>query len=236
MKYSPSWAFKTSGYNTLGSELTLYTSEMSSRIKFLFLFSLIFIGTFTTSYSQNTPEFDRLKSAFEGNLVFTATFSHEYNDSFTGEQQITEGTIWIGKEQYKIEGNNQRMVVDGEFSRVYDKIKNRVIISEYIEEEDDFAPSRMLQGVDSSYAVSEQPENQNQTLIILTSEDPFSVFSKVSIYLDDDGNPLRIEAIDQAENSLITTFSSGRFVEEGPETFELNVPEGAEHIDLRHDT
>lgn len=209
---------------------------MPSRIKFLFLFSLFFIGYFHNGYGQNTPEFDRLKSAFEGNQVFTANFSHEYNDSFTGEQQITEGTIWIGKEQYKIEGNNQRMVVDGEFSRVYDETKNRVIISEYIEEEDDFAPSRMLQGVDSSYAVSEQSENGNQTLITLTSDDPFSVFREVFIYLDEAGNPLRIEAIDQAENSLITTFSSGRFIEAGPDTFELNIPEGAENIDLRHDT
>ncbi|MEX0905957.1 MAG: outer-membrane lipoprotein carrier protein LolA [Balneolaceae bacterium] len=201
----------------------------------LFLFSLIIAGILQAGYSQNTPEFDRLKSAFENNRIFTASFYHVYSDSFTGEQQEAEGTIWIGKEQYKIEGNNQRMVVDGEISRVYDETRNRLIISEYIEEEDDFAPSRMLQGVDDSYSVSERAIENNQTLITLTSEDPFSVFTEVSIYLSEEGNPLRISATDQVENELTTTFSNGRFTDAGPDTFELNIPEGTELIDLRHD-
>lgn len=203
---------------------------------FLFLFSALLIGGSPLAYSQDTPEFDRLKFAFEEEQVFTASFHHEYNDGFTGEQQTTEGTIWIGKEQYKIEGDTQHMVVDGEISRVYDETKKRVIISEYIEEEDDFAPSRMLQGVDTSYTVSEQPAEDNQTQIILTSDDPFSIFTEVSIYLDENGNPLQIHAIDQADNELITTFSSGRFTESTPDTFELDVPEGTEIIDLRQDT
>lgn len=185
--------------------------------------------------AQDTPAFDRLKSAFDDNRVFIADFSHQYNDGFTGEQQNNRGRIWIGENQYKIEGDTQRMLVDGKTSTVYDAQKNRVIVSDYIEEEDDFAPSRMLQGVDSSYTVAEENRG-DQILITLTSGDPFSVFREVSIYLDPDGSPLRIEAIDQADNELVTTFSSGRFEEAAAEMFELDIPDGAEYIDLRKET
>lgn len=184
---------------------------------------------------SDTPQFDRLKQEFEENRVFYARFVHEYNDTFTGEQQVSDGSIWVGKEQYKMQSGNNLMVVDEDISRVYDHTKNRVIISDYIEEEDDFAPSRMLQGVDDNFSVTESEQSNGQTLIRLTSDDPFSIFIQVTILLDQKGIPLRIEAIDQVENLLITYFNNGLFIAEEPQTFEFVYPEDAEQIDLRHD-
>ncbi len=183
---------------------------------------------------QDTPRFDMLRAMFDDNQVFVASFSHEYNDSFTGEQQHAEGRIWIGKNQYKIDGDNQLMVVDGNISRVYDGLKNRIIISDYIEEEDDFAPSRMLQGVDESYVVSEERMANGQFRITLRSDEPFAIFTEVQIILTADGNPLRILALDQVDNELITEFTFGEFVPADDELFELSWPEDAEVIDLRH--
>jgi outer membrane lipoprotein-sorting protein len=196
-------------------------------------FGILFLLLPAFAFAQDTPEFDRLKTAFEEDRVFEAAFVHEYNDTFTGEQQVTEGTIWVGKDQYKIHSGNNTMVVDGEVSRVYDASKNRVIVSDYVEEDDDFAPSRMLQGVDDSYAVEETSERV-ETLILLVSDDPFSIFLQVLIVLNSEGLPLRIEAIDQVENELITFFQSGRFVQETSETFRFQSPDDAEYIDLRH--
>lgn len=186
--------------------------------------------------AQDTPKFNALKASFDQGQIFNAEFSHRYEDSFTGEVQENEGTIWIGKERYKIEANNQVMVVDGDISRVYDASKNRVIISDYIEEEDDFAPSRMLQGVDESYSVTEKTVDDNHTEIILVSDDPFSIFSRVTITLGTDGNPQQIRATDQAENQLITSFRDGLFMEVSEDLFQLNAPEKAERIDLRYNT
>ena len=202
-------------------------SDMKKMIPAIFLL-LPAIGL-----AQATPEFDRLKNAFENQMVFEATFVHEYNDTFTGEQQVTEGIIWVGKDRYKIRSGNNTMLVDGEISRVYDAAKNRVIVSDYVEEDDDFAPSRMLQGVDDSYAVDESSDSA-ETIILLTSDDPFAIFLQVVIVLDKDGLPLRVEAIDQVENELTTFFQSGRFTEETSETFRFQPPDGAEQIDLRH--
>lgn len=215
MKYLVNLVFKKAGVAALIS---------------LFAFSAVA----AENSGQETPQFDRLRAMFDDNRVFVASFSHEYNDSFTGEQQHAEGQIWIGKNQYKIDGDSQLMVVDGEVSRVYDGLKNRIIISDYIEEEDDFAPSRMLQGVDESYAISEEAMANGQYRITLRSDDPFAIFTEVQIILTAEGTPLRIIAIDQVDNELITEFTNGEFVAAADEMFELTWPEDAEFIDLRH--
>lgn len=199
------------------------------------IFLLLVVLAPAVGFTQGTPQFDLLKQKFEDGLVFESDFIHEYNDTFTGDQQITEGRIWVGKEQYKMRSGESIMLVDGEISRVYDGTKNRVIISDYIEEEDDFAPSRMLQGVDDSYSVQESIDDE-QTVIELTSDDPFSIFLRVSIFLNSTGIPTRIVAIDQVENELITTFNEGEFIQKTPEIFQFQYPEDAEEIDLRHDS
>jgi outer membrane lipoprotein-sorting protein len=196
---------------------------------------ILFITTTAAAYSQ-TPHFDRLKVNFEENRVFKAEFSHKYKDAFTGEEQFSEGQIWIGKNRYKIEGNLQTMVVDGELSTVYDRNRNRIIISDYIEEEDDFAPSRMLQGVDESFQVEESELNDNRVKIEMVSDDPFSIFREVTIFLDQNGFPEQIMAIDQVDNELLTRFESGEFISADNELFELNVPDDTERVDMRHDT
>ncbi|MDX1641097.1 MAG: outer membrane lipoprotein carrier protein LolA [Balneolaceae bacterium] len=204
--------------------------------KYVSLLLLVLILAPCKSSGQDAPHFNQLKQRFENDFVFKSDFIHEYNDTFTGDQQITTGVIWVGKEQYKMRSGESVMLVDGDISRVYDSAKNRVIISDYVEEEDDFAPSRMLQGVDDSYTVDEFQNEEGQTVIKLTSDDPFSIFLTVFIFLDETGIPIRIVAIDQVENELITHFEEGEFIERIPETFQFQFPEDAELIDLRHDS
>lgn len=200
------------------------------------LLLLLFLAQPSAVLAQtDTPQFDLLKSHFDDNRVFFAEFTHEYNDTFTGEQQLTTGTIWVGKDRYKMNSGSNFMLVDNDISKVYDSSKNRVIISEYIEEDDDFAPSRMLQGVDDSFNVSEQRLQNGQTAILMVSEDPFSIFITVTIYLNHSGVPMRIEALDQVDNELLTVFQNGRFINDEAELFEFNYPDDAEWIDLRHD-
>ena len=204
-------------------------------MRYAFLF-LLCISFFIPVQAQDTPLFDQLRNQFENHRIFIAQFSHLYEDSFTGEQQYAEGQIWIGKERYKIKSENQVMVVDGDISRVYDGLKNRLIISDYIEEEDDFAPSRMLQGVDESYDISEESAVDGSYRVILTSDDPFSIFEEVIIHVDPQGRPLRIKARDMAENLLTTSFGNGQFTDSEDAVFELEIPDDAEQIDLRHET
>lgn len=197
---------------------------------------LMFALFLMSSMAVQAQSLESLRAKFESGEVFTSTFEHIYNDTFTGETQTTTGTIWIDSSQYKIVSENSIMVVDGEVSYVYDSLKDRVIISEYVEEDDDFAPSRMLQGVDSSYSISEEPLQKGGVLIKMVSEDPFSVFSEVFIRLDASGIPQKIEATDQVENELVTTFYDGSFISASDTIFRFPNPDGAEIIDLRHES
>ncbi|MEX2600044.1 MAG: outer-membrane lipoprotein carrier protein LolA [Balneolaceae bacterium] len=205
---------------------------MSLNFNIVWLAGSLLFG-FTLSSDSQTPVFDQLKERFEEGEIFVAEFEHEYLDGYTGEVTEAGGSIWIAKGTYRVQSEDQVMVVDGDVSRVYDQIRNRLLISEYIEEEDDFAPSRMLQGVDESYSIEEN-SNSGNTRVTLESDDPFVIFDRVQIRLNGNGIPEVIEAVDQADNRLTTRFREGAFRDFDPSLFEIDVPENAERIDLRH--
>ena len=155
-------------------------------------------------------------------------------DSYTGDTVSTSGTIWVGEEKYKVQNSQQTVVVDGQTSRVYDESKNRVIVSTYEPEEDDFAPSRFLNGTDTTYTVQKQQQAGSETLVVLSSSDPFSVFQQVEITLGAGLIPRKIFARDQADNLITTTFHSGEFQSPNQNLFVLTYPQEAEIIDMRN--
>jgi outer membrane lipoprotein-sorting protein len=187
----------------------------------------------TTSLLAQNSAFDQLKDRFESGEVFVADFDHIYTDSYTEESTSSSGKIWIDQLRYKLQSQGQTIVVDGETSRVYDANRNRVIIDTYDAEDDDFAPSRMLSGIDSTYSVSETEEN-SRTIISLTSNDDFAVFVEVEIILDAQLRPLEIRTWDISDNEIVTTFYNGKFVDTKPGLFQLEHPANAEVVDMRY--
>lgn len=186
-----------------------------------------------SSVQAQTPVFDKLKDKFDQNLVFKAAFEHTYLDSYTEESINSSGLIWIDKSGYKLESEDQLIVVDGEISTVYDGLRNRIIVSEYDAEEDDFAPSRMLSGIDETYSASEKMIDNGSTEITLVTEDDFAIFVKVEIVVDRNLKPIKITAYDIADNIIITSFKNGEFETRDAKTFKLEYPEGAEIVDMR---
>lgn len=194
---------------------------------------LILCYTVHPGYAQGTP-FEQLKQKFENGQIFKADFTHTYVDSYTEEKTQNSGKIWVGKEQYKVDSPDQLMAVNGELSRVYDNERNRVIVSTYVPEEDDFAPSRILNGIDSTYTIDQQKKEGDHYLISLSSDDPFALFQKVEITLNSELVPQKIFVRDPADNLLTTTFSGGSFIERREDIFELEYPADAEIIDMRN--
>lgn len=194
-----------------------------------FVFSFIF----SIAAIAQTPNFDKLKNKFDEGQVFMANFEQTFTDSYTGEVTKSEGKIWLDKVRYKLESDGQVVVVDGETSKVYDPSRNRVIVDTYNAEEDDFAPSRMLSGIDSTYSVSEE-KSGSQTKIILVSNDDFAVFVRVEILIDNQFRPVKITAWDISDNEILTTFTGGTFLEPEENLFRLDHPENAEVVDMRY--
>lgn len=195
--------------------------------------AIIIVLVAVPSFAQQNS-FDELKSNFEEGKIFRADFSHKYVDSYTGDSVASSGKIWVGENMYKVEAENQLVVVDGKTSKVYDESRNRLIISIYEPAEDDFAPSRILNGADSTYAIENQQRDDGNTIISLVSGDPFSVFQEVKITLDENLIPLSIFALDQADNEITTTFRNGSFIDPKPGMFELTYPASAEIVDMRN--
>ncbi|MFD2531021.1 LolA family protein [Gracilimonas halophila] len=194
---------------------------------------LVLILISSAGLFAQTPNFDQLKERFDTGEVFSAEFDHTYTDSYTEEVVSSSGSIWIDKVRYKLESEGQTVVVDGENSRVYDPNRNRVIIDTYYPEDDDFAPSRMLSGIDSTYSVSEE-KISGRTRVTLTSNDDFAVFVRVEILLDAQLRPLEIKAWDISDNEIVTTFTNGTFQQSETGLFELSYPDDAEIIDMRY--
>lgn len=203
---------------------------------FIYLsFALFLILSIHPAVFAQNKTLDELKNRFESGQIFHGQFEHRSVDSYTGDTISSEGIIWVGTNRYKVHANNQTVVVDGEISQVYDDNRNRVIISNYEPEEDDFAPSRILSGIDSTFAVRKQEEREDGIYIMLTSDDPFAIYKQVEIYLEKDLMPRRIRAVDPADNILTTTFRDGKFIPGENGMFRLNYPEGAEIIDMRNE-
>lgn len=200
----------------------------------LLLISMLMLCLTTSALQAQQTAFDKLKERFETGEIFNARFSHQYVDSYTQDTVSSSGTIWVGRDKYKVRAQNQSVVVDGETSMVFDDSRNRVIISTYEPAEDDFAPSRILNGADSTYTIESQEHRDASVLITLGSDDPFAVFKEVEITLNARNMPLRIFAIDQADNLITTSFKEGDFVAQEQGMFHLDYPDGAEIVDMRN--
>ncbi|MEQ9309028.1 MAG: outer membrane lipoprotein carrier protein LolA [Balneolaceae bacterium] len=196
---------------------------------------LLFLGILISiqHVQAQSSAFIELKTRFDESSVFHAEFEHTYIDAYTEESTNSEGLIWIDQKGYKLESDDKIIVVDGEISRVYEGSRNRLIISEYDPEEDDFAPSKMLSGIDETYTTSEKKLSNGNTLITLLTEDDFATFVKVEIEVNKMIEPLKITAYDFADNLIITTFENGKFERLTDQTFNLDYPEDAEIVDMR---
>ena len=200
--------------------------------KLLYLFLLLICAWSPLSAQSNA--LDELKSLFSEGKVFYAEFQFSQHDDFTGETTNQDGLVWVDQIGYRLESASKILVVDGELSMVYEEIKNRVIISDYVAEEDDFPPSKILSGIDETYSASEEKLPNGNTLITLETEDDFALYITVEIELTPELKPVKITAYDFGDNIAITTFKQGSFQPKTEDTFKLIYPEDAEIVDLRN--
>ena len=167
--------------------------------------------------------------------ILSAQFNHEFTDAYTQEISQNEGSIWIGWQQYRIETAGQIIVVDGTLSKVLDRSRNRVIISEYDSELDDFAPSKIIGGLGNTYQVVDTKKRLNFQEYNLQSSDAFSTFEQMNIRIDSELKPSSLTALDMGVNRMQTSFSEVEYIPVSVNLFELIIPEDAEIVDMRYE-
>ncbi len=194
---------------------------------------ILFILPIQAVSADLPQEFRQFIDRFEQGEGLTGQMQHVFRDGFTGEQTFHQGDIVISGDKYLIRVDNQTIFVDGMISRVYSATENKVIISDYFPEEDEFAPSRFFSAPSDLYQVSVERFEDGTVLIELVSDDPFEIFTKVSITIDENSLPLEVIAIDQTENIFTTQFEEIRFMSVADLPFDFSYPESAEILDLR---
>ncbi|HKJ46320.1 MAG TPA: hypothetical protein VJ991_10880 [Balneolales bacterium] len=177
--------------------------------------------------------FDKLRQKFDSGEIFKAQLNHEFIDSYTHDTVSTDGDIWIGEKRYKIILKDRYILVDSVTSKVYNAIKNQLIISKYDPKEDDYAPSRFLSGSEHSYTIHQSKMDSYGYVIKMTSTDPFSIFKQVEIEVTNNYIPKYIKTVDQTDNEAISRFSDGKFVKGTAKMFTISYPKNAEVIDMR---
>lgn len=210
------------------------TSILNKLVYLTLLFAaVLFPASLYGNVVNDSPALERLKQQFAQDVMFRAEMSHFFTDSFSGETTEVYGTIWFARDRYRIETPDQVVVVSGATSTVLNIRQNRVIISYYDADEDEFAPSRFFASDNEAFNSTDQLNSDGSTTIMITSDDPFELFQQVEIRLTREGNPMQIDAIDQMDNSVRTMFRFGRFSAIDASRFELLPPQGAEIVDLR---
>lgn len=189
--------------------------------------------TALSSIKVDSPALAKLKNKFQEPVFYRAELSHQFTDSYTGETTSSHGSIWFSKDMYKIDTPDQLILVRDRTSKVYNKSQNKVIISQYDPEADDFAPSRYFSGKRDTYNSTDIINQDGTKTIKIIASDAFELFTEVDIRLSQDGNPGQIDAIDQMGNTIRTTFRFGRFerIQEG--VFAISYPSDAEIVDMR---
>jgi outer membrane lipoprotein-sorting protein len=189
--------------------------------------------TGSTIKQTDTPALAALKKRFNEGVMYRADLSHQFTDAYTGETTSSYGSIWFTRDSYKIDTPDQVIIVDDLVSTVFNKQQNRVIYSNYSPEEDDFAPSRYFSGEAGDYESAEIVNADGSTTITITTADAFEQFKEVIIRVSRNGTPVQIDAIDQMDNTIKTTFRFGRFESPTESIFAFQPPAGAEIVDMR---
>ena len=197
--------------------------------------SLILVFLMTSPLPAQDNYLSLIQDKIRSGEVLSAQFSHDFTDAYTQETSTNEGSIWIGWQQYRIETAGQIIVVDGELSKVLDLGRNRVIISEYDAELDDFAPSKIIGGLGNTYQVVNTTTRRNTQEFKLQSSDPFSTFEQMNIRVDSDLKPFDLSALDMGANRMQTSFSGVEYLPAITNIFELMIPEDAEVVDMRYE-
>lgn len=184
---------------------------------------------------ESATVLDRISTRLGQGDIFYAQMEHYFKDGFTDEEVTTEGEVWVAENGYKIITSGQHISVQNEVSTVYNRAENKVIISTYYPEDDDFAPSRLLGSYEDRFEITgvETPE-EGLRRVSLASSDPFEIITSARLLIEAGSLlPQGMFAEDQTGNTYETSFRNGAFLPADEVDFTLEWPENAEIIDLR---
>jgi hypothetical protein len=192
--------------------------------------SLLAGPTLTTA--QDAPsDWELLRTRIQQGELLESQFSMHWINAEGILEQQAKGLLILWKDGYRIEsGESQRLVYEG-LSRVIDHQQQQFIVSEYLAEDDDFAPARLL---DSTYLASFELSSPKVNHLLWKTQDPFETFKELEIVLKQ-GFVYQMNATDQLDNQIRLQLSQNQWVAPDSNFFILQAPKEYRRVDLRQE-
>ena len=193
--------------------------------------TIIFIFTATT-FSQNDA--DKVLNDLQTKYDTIKDLSVEFTQSGNGKNKLAGILILKKENKLRIDTRNLIIVTDGTTSWSYYKKQNKVIISNYDENDPGvFSISELVYELPADSEIKLTIEN-GQNVLTLTPNSYEYNFNSVKLYLSEDNLISKVVIDDAAIGKVEAKFSNYQLNQNLKDSeFLFNPPEGSKIIDLR---
>ncbi len=193
--------------------------------------TIIFIFTATT-FSQNDA--DKVLNDLQTKYDTIKDLSVEFTQSGNGKNKLAGILILKKENKLRIDTRNLIIVTDGTTSWSYNKKQNKVIISNYDENDPGvFSISELVYELPADSEIKLTIEN-GQNVLTLTPNSYEYNFNSVKLYLSEDNLISKVVIDDAAIGKVEAKFSNYKLNQNLKDSeFLFNPPEGSKIIDLR---
>lgn len=192
----------------------------------------VFFVFAATAYSQN--DVDKVMKDLQSKFDTIKDLSVEFTQSANGKSKLA-GMLFIKKKnKLRIDTQNLFIVSDGKTSWSYNKKENKVIISNYDENDPGvFSINELVYGLPAESEVELSNDN-GQNVLKLTPNSYEYNFDNVKFWLSEDNLINKVELNDAAMGKIEVKFSNYQLNQNLVDSeFSFTPPEGSRIIDIR---
>jgi len=182
---------------------------------------------------------NKLESSYQSLSAIKASFTQTLASDYTEETSSMSGTMLLKGENYRLEMKEQTLVTDGTTSWIFLPSDNQVLINNVENDDTVISPSDFFSLHNKDYTASfvetETVNGSTHDHIKLSPSKKNSYVAEAHIWVRrSDNMPTKVRIKDENQTSIVFELSS---IEKNPiinqSTFTMDIPSGAEVIDLR---
>lgn len=201
--------------------------------------SVLFAGQPARAQDSAEAVFKRLLDKYNSISALSAEFSQTMESAFADGAETFNGRLVLQGEKYRVETDNETLVVDGEALYVYRPAEKQVLINDLIEDEYSFSPTDFLTNYDDRFEVAgvatEQVEGLKYHVLRLRPKNRDAFYREATLWMRDrDALVTRLDVTDANETRMTFVLKN---IDLNPRldagTFRFQTPAGVEVVDLR---
>ncbi len=186
-----------------------------------------------------TELLNRLKAKYESLDALSANFNEVLRPAYSDTEQELTGILIMSGDMYRLETETLTVVTDGTTNWVYLPEDHQVTISDYTEDETTFSPSQFFvtqpDQYNATYRETSTLAGVTHHVLHLVPKDEEAFIQEATLWIRDQDNLItKMELVDMNETHMLFNLNDIRLnPTTNGQTFQYQIPDGAEVIDLR---